>query len=183
MSELTIERNKERIVSIILFLIIFNVLSAFMIYNPDFFVSGFMRISFFIFIIGIISFTFTLAMIVSHIALLLSKEKGIILTDSGIVDNSNYESLGFIKWEDISHIKTIKQYSGNYLEVTIKNKKKYMTNDKKMNLLKRFLIFMNNWHPNETIILSDKKLDCTFQELETMVIEKWQNKNIDLLQG
>ncbi|MDH0675798.1 MULTISPECIES: STM3941 family protein [unclassified Empedobacter] len=176
MSEIIIEKSNEKIIGLILFFILSNILSIFMIFNSNFFVSKFIQNDILIFIGGIIGFIYTFAMVITHIILLLNKEKGIILTNFGITDNSNYESLGYIKWDDISHIKTVKTYSGEYLELSIKNKKNYIINNN-ISLLKRLLIVMNNWHPNETIILNSRKLNCTFQELEASVITKWEKRD------
>ncbi len=37
---------------------------------------------------------------------------------------------------------------------------------------------MNNWKPTDTIILNSRKLDCSFEELETLIMTEWKNYNI-----
>lgn len=174
MSKIIIEKDKEKIAGLILFFVIQNIISFFMIYFPDFFISKIARNELFIFIIGLVLFILSFLMIISHILLLINKKKGIVLTDIGIIDHSNYESLGYIKWEDITDIKSFKNYSGGYLELTIRNKKEYMKNN--INFLKRILIIMNSWYPNETINLNCRRLNCTFKELENSVFLKWKNR-------
>lgn len=174
MEEFVIKKSREKIGSLIFFLFILNIISAFMIYNPDFFVSNFLKNSLLIFIVGILSFLHSFILIISNILVLVNKQEAIIITNSELIDNSNYESLGAIEWDDIVKIETFSPYSGKYIELTIKNKKKYF----KKNILKRYLIFMNNWKPTDTIILNSRKLDCSFEELETLIMTEWKNYNI-----
>lgn len=176
MDEFIIKKNRGKIGGLIFFLCLLNFISAFMIFNPDLFISTFTKNSLFIFIVGILCFIHSFLMIISNILVLINKEAAVVITDSELIDNSNYESLGAIEWSDIVKIETFSTYSGKYMELTIGNKEKYLKKYKK-NLLKRYLIFMNNWKPRETIILNSRKLNCTFEELESSIVTRWRNYN------
>lgn len=70
MSEIIIEKSNEKIIGLILFFILSNILSIFMIFNSNFFVSKFIQNDILIFIGGIIGFIYTFAMVITHIILL-----------------------------------------------------------------------------------------------------------------
>lgn len=175
MNNTIINKSKEKISSQILFLIFLFILSLFLIYSPEFFVSKFVSNSTFIFIVGILCFISSFLMIIGRFILLFGDKKGICITELGIEDYSNYESLGLIKWEDISGIKTIEIYSGNFLEIEIKNKRSYLQN---LNYFQTILVYLCNWKPNKIVNLSTRTLDCNFNELESQVMEYYKKINL-----
>ena len=76
-----------------------------------------------------------------------------------MIDNSRYESFGKIEWKKISKIQRIEKYS---IELFLN---KSVFEDRKINLLKKFLLFMGNWNYKKSIIISSVALDCSVEEL------------------
>ena len=109
-------------------------------------------------LIGVLPFIFSSIMTYSLIKVSF-RTKAIVLTEEYLIDYSKYESLGKIKWKDISKIKKFKK---NNIELIL-NKNEFKT--KKRNLLKRFLNFMGNWNYKKSVIISSALLDCSIDEL------------------
>lgn len=124
--------------------------------NPEIYIRNVFMTERSIIIIGIIGIIYSSSVLYSFIRL-LSRKYSIKITEEFLIDNSKYESLGKIKWKDISKIQRFKK---NNIELTlnrdiIKNK----------NLLKRFLTFIHNWNYNKSILISSALIDCNIEEL------------------
>lgn len=91
---------------------------------------------------------------------ILFKKKAIIITKEYLIDNSKYESLGKIKWEDISKIKRVKKRN---IQIFL-NPRKIKTNP-----LKTFTRFLTNWEYRNSILITDALLDCTIDELFVVI--------------
>ena len=105
--------------------------------------------------IGVIYFT---TLLYSFIRILIRK-CAVRITEEHLIDNSKYESLGKIKWKDISKIQRFKKRN---IEIFIDPKylKQY-----KGNLLQKFLRFMHNCNHQNSILISSSLLDCSREEL------------------
>ncbi|WAC02902.1 hypothetical protein N7U66_04985 [Lacinutrix neustonica] len=109
-------------------------------------------------IIGIIGIAYFSTLLYSFLRI-LPRKYAILISDDFLIDNSKYESLGKIRWCDISEIQRFKK---NNIELTL-NKTVFKT--KKRNLLKRFLTFMHNWNYKKNILISSALIDCNLEEL------------------
>ncbi len=119
--------------------------------------------------LGIIGILFFSSMLYSFV-MLLPKKYSIQITEEFLIDNSRYESLGKIKWKDITKIERVKKYS---IKLTLKNS---IFTTKKVNLLKRFLLFMNNWDYKDSIIISSALCDCGIEELFENISEAYKKR-------
>ena len=90
---------------------------------------------------------------------IFTRKYAIQITDKFLIDNSRYESFGKIEWKKISKIQRIEKYS---IELFLN---KSVFEDRKINLLKKFLLFMGNWNYKKSIIISSVALDCSVEEL------------------
>jgi hypothetical protein len=88
---------------------------------------------------------------------ILFRKKAIIITKEYLIDNSKYESIGKIKWKDISKIKRVKK---NNIQIFL-NPIRIKTNP-----LKTFIRFIGpNCEFRKSILISDTLLDCSIEEL------------------
>ncbi|OFM84652.1 STM3941 family protein [Weeksella sp. HMSC059D05] len=173
---LTIKYSKSKIFGFILFFLVMNITCIGLIINPQLFVSKFISNQYFIFVFGILGFLYSFLMFISNVLLLFNRKKAIIVSELELEDNSTYESIGVIKWDDIDAIDTCELYSGKYLELTINNKEKYIKNNR-INILKLILMYLNNWKPKDKIIINCRRLDCTFDELEKIIKDNFRAFN------
>lgn len=119
--------------------------------------------------ISLLTIVFGLAGI-SGIKKLLINQHGLRINDNGIDINIGPNKGQFIKWTEITDLKTHNQVQGPLsILIFVKN-----PNDITDNLygLKRFLIKMNTVSHKTPVSLTSNWLDCSFEELLEILIEK-----------
>jgi hypothetical protein len=75
-----------------------------------------------IFLVGSSGFIFYIYMIIS----LKKRKKLLIIDEKGIIDNSTYAGFGFVPWNEIEKIYIDSFFGYKYIELKIKNEKKYL---------------------------------------------------------
>ncbi len=139
-----IKFRKIRVLLGILFFAIFLITTLYFVYNPDGMAEHMHSKTEYIQIIFSLFSVFPLAMLISFITISF-RQKAIIITEKYLIDYSKYESLGKIKWTDITKIKRVKKTNIQiFLEPT-----KIKTNP-----FKTFLRFMTNWDYKDSILIS-----------------------------
>ncbi len=93
---------------------------------------------------------------------ILFRKKAIIITKDYLIDNSKYEALGKIKWDDITKIEKLKKRS---IQIFL-NRTSIKTSP-----LKTFIRFLTNWKYKDSIIISDALIDCSRDELYKIIKE------------
>lgn len=153
-----IEFKKSRIVLGIFFFGLMLLVSIYFLVNPELFLRNvFMKVQH-IQALGIIGIIYYSALLFSFFKI-LRRKYAIQITADYLIDNSKYESLGKIKWTDITKIQTLKKKS---IEVFVQ---KDLFKTKKRNWLKKFLAIMSNWNYKESIIISSALMDISREEL------------------
>jgi hypothetical protein len=109
-------------------------------------------------ILGIIGVLYFSPLFYSFLKL-FSRKNAIKITDEYLIDYSKYESFGKIEWKNISKIQRLKKES---IELFIN---KSFFQNRKMNLLEKFLVLMHNWSYKRSIIISSALIDCNIEEL------------------
>lgn len=117
--------------------------------------------------IGGILFIYSSTVLYSLVKI-FSRKDAIRITEEYLVDNSKYESLGKIKWRDISKIQRIQKRN---IEVFL-NPTAYKA--EKSNRLKRFLRFMHHWNYSKSMLISSALLDCSREELFEAISEAYE---------
>jgi len=165
----TIKLNRKGLFINIVLLVIANVITFYMILNSEKFVSTFFRNKEFIFVVGILGFIYFLILLIARCFILINTEDAFIINEKFMVDNTTYESLGKIKWDDIQSIETKNTFNNNkYIEIKMKSGYRFLEAHK-LNFFQRILIFMKNWNYKSTIIISHKFLKIKFQDLESII--------------
>ncbi len=150
--------KRTRILFGIIFSGLFLVFSISFLLNPENYIRNIFTTARSIRTLGIIGILYFSSMLHSFF-ILLPRKYSIQITEEFLIDNSRYESLGKIKWRDITKIERVKKHS---IKLTL-NKSVFTI--KKINLLKRFLLFMNNWDYKDSIIISSALSNCSIEEL------------------
>ena len=160
--------NKKRVLLGILIMLVLLLISFFFLLKPEPFIRNVFMKAEHIQILGVIGIVFFLSLFYSFLKL-IPREYAIQITDEFLLDNSKYESYGKIEWKDISKIQRLKE---NSIELTIS---KAVLKNRKTNLLKKFLRFMQNWNCNNRIIISSALLDCSIEDLFETVTLSYEN--------
>ncbi|MCD8042626.1 MAG: hypothetical protein LUH10_06135 [Tannerellaceae bacterium] len=113
----------------------------------------------------------------------LAKEKdaAIYISDEGIMDISTGNSIGTVLWKDVENIKVMDDISNlkqKYLVLRLRNPKKYI--DRERNGSKRRSLELRLQYYNSPICISTRALDCSFEELQKAVEERykaWKENN------
>tara|TARA_B110000261_G_scaffold150277_1_gene177635 strand:- start:57 stop:566 length:510 start_codon:yes stop_codon:yes gene_type:complete len=162
-----IKFKNNRILLGMLFFTLMLIASIYFLINPEIFLRNvFMKVEH-VQLIGIIGIVYFSALLFSFFKI-IQRKYAIQITDDFLIDNSKYESLGKIKWTDITKIQRLKKSS---IEVF---KKKDIYKTKKRNLLKRFLTIMSNWNYKKSIIISsaltDRNIENLFEDIRSTYI-------------
>jgi len=153
-----------------IFYIILLVFSISFLLKPDIYIRNVFATTLRIQIIGIIG-TIYFSTLLYSLAKIFSRKYAILITDDFLIDKSKYESIGKIKWSEISKVKRLKKRN---IQVFL-NEKDLTTN--KSNLLKKYLRFMHNWNHKKSTLISSALLDCSIDELfETISASHKNNK-------
>jgi len=166
--ELEIKFRKERITFGIIFFLIMFTFSFFFIMKPEIFIRNVFMKEFHIQIIGIIGIVYFSVLFISFLKL-YSTKYAISITEEFIIDNSRYESLGKIEWQNISKIERIKKKG---IEIFVNDT---VFQNRKLNLIQKFLMFMGNWNYKKSIIISSALLDCSIEELYENITKTYQS--------
>ncbi|MDE3236368.1 MAG: hypothetical protein KGO81_10475 [Bacteroidota bacterium] len=126
--------------------------------------------SIFIKVVGIISILFFGIVFIFLIKKLQDKKPGLIITDTGIIDNSSGVSAGIIPWSDISEIKLRKVFNQKFLMLLVNNPQDYI--DRQTNSLKRSTMGINYRSYGSPIAISTNGLACKFDELKNILENK-----------
>ena len=98
-----------------------------------------------------------------------TKSIGLIIDNDGIRDNSGILSVGLIKWNDITEIKTATYGSSRFLLIFVKEPNQFLENVKGF---KRKMMQGNMNTYGTPVSISPNALKCNFNELEKILQER-----------
>ncbi|VXB19607.1 conserved hypothetical protein [Flavobacterium sp. 9AF] len=159
--------NKKRIVFGILFIIVMLSISIWFILEPKIFIRNFLMKEWHITLLGIIAMMYFLALLYSFLNL-VPRSYALIITEEFFIDNSKYETIGKIRWDEIYKIKRIKK---NCIQIFLKKGIIQRVNN---NLLKKFLRWSHNWDYKNSIIISSALLECDIDYLEKKIMQAYK---------
>lgn len=172
MTEIKIPLSKTKIVLLLVAALAFVFAGAWGIIDPEKFTS--IRYSDnFIFIIGIVSVLFFGLAAVFITLKMFSKKPGLILNDSGIIDNSNATSVGLIEWKDITGMRRLEIASSKILIIETANPEKYIQRSK--NIISKKAMKANNKMYGSPLAIISNSLKIKFSELERLIGEQIEN--------
>ena len=98
---------------------------------------------------------------------------GLVIDNKGLFDNSGALSAGRILWEDIENISVLEMHKQKLLMLEVKNPREYI--GRQNNLLKRKAMELNYRMYGTPISITANGLKLPFQELFTLVSEKFRD--------
>src|SRR5436189_226639 len=123
MTEIKIPLSKKKNLLMILAAVVFIVLGVVFIVKPESFASPFLQNMALKRLVGVLSVVFFGAVAIYGTMKLFDKKDGLIISEEGIIDNTNASSVGLISWGDILAIETQNVMSTRFLLIFIKNPK------------------------------------------------------------
>lgn len=146
----------------ILFCILTLTLSVYLFLYPEVFLRNKFSKEITIQFIGVIGALIYSSLLYSLIYT-LPRKQAIVITADYLIDNSRYESLGKLKWDEIVSIRKLGKYS---IELTLKEG---VVSSRKRNLLQSFLLMMNLWKYKKKFAISSALLECNREQLHRAI--------------
>ena len=159
--------NKEILVSRCIGFSFILILSIFISINPETFTTDRYNNPLFNRIISSLSAIYFLASLYSHLKL-FNRKFALIIDDEHLNDYSSYESIGYIKWNEIYEINKKGKKS---IEIVIN---KNLINFSSKTIFVKFLLFANNWNYKKSIIISTANLTCNRDQLYSAIIRQFK---------
>jgi hypothetical protein len=166
-----IKFNKSRVLYGIILYSILIFFSILFIMEPKIFIRNVFMKDWHIILLGVISSTYFAAQLFSLFKI-LTKNYGIVISEDYFIDNSKYEAIGEIKWNEVSKIQRIKKTG---IQIFLKNNLSERINN---NLLKKFLLMMHNWDYKNSIIISSALLECDINYLEKKLLQVYKKAKL-----
>jgi hypothetical protein len=160
--------SKLRLVLMLLACLGFVAAGVFFVTSPNKVVSPIARSVMMIFIVGCIGILFFGFAGITIIKRLFDKAPGIVISESGITDNSGGIPAGFVPWSDIIAVKKLEVGHQRFVNLVVKNRKEYIRRQK--NVIKRKFM-QKNFTVYGGIGISPNSLDIKFEDLQK-IIEK-----------
>ncbi|PQL93359.1 STM3941 family protein [Apibacter adventoris] len=170
MQEIIIKFSKKKLIILLFLSFIFTYCSINFISNPEKFVTimypnkNLIRFTGYL---GVCSFGISS---ISIFLKLFNKKPGLVINSDGIIFHASANTLGLIKWKDVTDIKTYKFYNQNYILIMVKNPKEYLN---KFKHVKKFLYKRNLNNNGTPIFLSSAGLQCNSKEMEKLLKEEF----------
>ena len=183
-----IKINQVKLYWYLLGIIVFLFLSFLITKTPNNYTNFLIKDPYLIFITGIISLIFFgLGFIVIISVLIKSyfKKTGLIISEVGVFSNITFPEYGLILWEDVNKIETItdkienpllREKSKDISQIIIYLKEPQSFINKFKNI-KKFLLNISYNKYKSPIVVHSQLLNCSFEELEAIILEYWNKYN------
>ncbi len=175
--------DKKRIILIIATLLVFSAGAVWFIKDSEMFMKVFLIKAFFkkkeyFQLFGYVSLLSGLVMIYAYIMLLFRKKEALIIAGDYLIDNSKFESVGKIHYNEIKKIKKFKKYN---VELVLKDE---VLNLKKLNFLQKVVFWLNHWYSQRfsVFITCAHIRHCNRDQLYNILTEsyqKWKSRRLN----
>lgn len=126
-------------------------------------------------VLGVFALLTTFFCLTGYYYLTRESFKAIYISDEGINDISTGNRIGTILWKDVENIKIMDDISNlkrKYIVLKVKNPNEYI--DREPTRSKKRSLELKLQYYGSPICISDRALDCTFEELKKAVFEKYR---------
>jgi hypothetical protein len=169
--QIEIKLDKSKLVLMILGSVVFVGLGVWLLFDPLSTRIALFNNPTFVKIAGASSILFFGLCLISMAVKLGDKKPGLIISDTGIMDNSGGISAGNIPWDDILEIRAITVFNARLLMIIVTNPEYYISRE--TNMLKRKTKQINYKNYGSPISISANTLDCNFDELKNILDKKF----------
>lgn len=129
---------------------------------------------FLLILIGFFSLLTTVFCCISYYYLTREKFRAIYISEEGLNDTSTGSRIGTILWKDVDNIKVMDDISNlkrKYIVIKVKNPNEYI--DREPARSKKRSMELRLQYYGSPICISNRALDCTFEELKQAVYERY----------
>jgi hypothetical protein len=146
--------NNKQTIPLAIFTIVLGGLSTWLV----FFLKPHNHVAHYCFIgLGIFLYLLTLFCIRGFIERVTGPKEGLIISDEGIQDNTTYNGVGVIKWEDIKGIREEFVAMNKFVRIDVYNPQDYVAKAK--NAMKRRMLKNNTRHYGAPFIVTARALE------------------------
>lgn len=167
-----IKFKKSKIFYGIILYMILIFFSVLFITEPKIFIRNVFMKEWNIILLGVISSIYFMIQLFSFFYIAM-KRNGIIINNEYFIDNSKYEAIGKVKWNEVSNIKRIKKTG---IQIFFKEN---LNKRLDINFIQRFLLIMHNWDYKNSIIISSALLECDVDCLEKNFVEAYKKSKLN----
>lgn len=167
-----IKLSRSKLFLILVGAFFFILIGGLFIYDPQRFMSSFIRSQVILYVIGIASICYFGACLLYGLYKFTDSNIGIRLDSVGLYDNSSAASIGLIRWQDITGFRIEKIQSTQILIVLISDNDKYVNNAS--NFLVKFLLKMSIKMYGSPIAITSNTLKIDFDLLNQLVNDHWR---------
>ncbi|MFL5764559.1 MAG: STM3941 family protein [Bacteroidia bacterium] len=104
---------------------------------------------------------------------MFDRDAGLTFSEKGFLNNSGGFQKQFVQWADVTGFNTGKVQRQVFLNIEVRNPEDYIKGER--SFLKRKMMKMNLNHQGSVISISANSLDCTFPELNAMVMKAYSD--------
>lgn len=177
MDKIEISLSKKKIILLAIGALAFVIVGVLFIIKPEVFVQHHNIISITrVRTVGIASVIFFGAVAIYAFWKIRDKRVGLIIDENGIYDNSNSLSIGLIRWEDITEIRTEEIHSSKFLLIYVSNPEAYLNKAKGF---RKKLMQMNYKMYGTPLSITSNTLKYNFTALERVLNDKLAAKQSD----
>jgi hypothetical protein len=167
-----IKFKKSKIFYGIILYMILIFFSVLFITEPKIFIRNVFMKEWNIILLGVISSIYFMIQLFSFFYIAM-KRNGIIINNEYFIDNSKYEAIGKVKWNEVSNIKRIKKTG---IQIFFKEN---LNKRLDINFIQRFLLIMHNWDYKNSIIISSALLECDVDCLEKNFVKAYKKSKLN----
>lgn len=169
---IAIALSKRKLLIYIICMSIFVIIGFLLIFNPSYFISPIasnINVIEGIGFLGILIFGFGIILLLKKI---LDKKKGLVISDTGIFDNSSSSAVGFIEWQDIIAITILDEETAKGVVIKVKDEEKYLSRVKNK-IIKYNMRAVTKWYESPLIITATN-LKIDNENLQKIIIQHFE---------
>lgn len=125
-------------------------------------------------VVGIFALIITFFCCIAYSHLTREHFRAIYISEEGVNDISTGNRIGTILWKDVDSLKIMDDISSlkrKYIVLKVKNPNEYI--DREPTRSKKRSLELRHQYYGSPICISNRALDCTFEELQQAVFEKY----------
>ncbi|WP_333601394.1 STM3941 family protein [Flavobacterium sp.] len=175
MNEIKIPLSKTKLIFTFIGSVIFVLLGREFILKPQKYVSTVMRSPELITIVGFASVIFSSLCLIYIFYKAFDKKPGLIVNANGIIDNSNFASVGLIEWSEIIGIRTQQVMSTKFILIDVLNPEKFIQKSSKY---KASLMRANLKMYGTPLSITSNSLKYNFEKMESLLKTEFEKYKI-----
>ncbi|OJW77948.1 MAG: hypothetical protein BGO69_10900 [Bacteroidetes bacterium 46-16] len=169
-----ISLSKVKVIWLFAGCVLFIILGAFFVIDPEMMVSPIMRSPEVVYITGITSLGFFGLCSIFVAQKLLDTTPGLIIDQNGIINNTGAINVGLIEWKDITRIETMQVMSARFIVLYVSTPEKYINRAK--NMFIKQVMNLNYKKFGSPISITSISLKMDWDELARLIFAEFEKR-------